>query len=68
MDVVEVLIAGGVDVNKTSDDGRGCGARPIHIAADAGFHEVVHVLLTAGADINAARIYQIRLMCIQTNK
>ena len=48
--VVRVLLEGGADVNKITDD----GYTPLHIASSKGHEAVVRVLLEGGADISKA--------------
>ena len=48
-EVVELLIANGVEVNGKDEDGR----IPLHFAANSGHKEVVELLIANGADVNA---------------
>jgi hypothetical protein len=47
--IVELLIAGGADVNANED-----GSSPLHIAAN---REIAELLITNGADVNANKVY-----------
>ncbi len=49
LEIVELLLANGADVNRRDDD----QATPLYFAAVGGFEEVARLLLAYGADINA---------------
>ncbi len=50
LDVVEILIEHGADVNAA---GRGTGKTPLHTAAEGGRLPIVELLIAKGADVNA---------------
>src|SRR3989338_6210598 len=48
--IVEMLLAAGVDMNAAAND----GATPVFAAAERGHNRVVEMLVAAGADMNTA--------------
>ena len=57
-DIVQILIANGVNVNAMTDGAIGKDRSALHIAAEAGNPAIVKALIESGADVNSSTDYK----------